>query len=137
MFTNTKYYKIVGSWYGQNVGEHCHQLKNIQGYLNNVFKFQNIQEYLGMRIKYRKNTLLVTEKDVICNRKTLQFLESWTYHNFVKHRSRALVHLIKLVNTTHTVVTKHQRTAANTRQHGQHTTNTLETDCRTTNGLLK
>ena len=31
----------------KKIHEHCHQVKNIQGYINNVFKFENIQEHWG------------------------------------------------------------------------------------------
>ena len=58
-------YKIIGSWYDQNDGEmltnveigfsrtfreHCHQIKNIQEYLNEIFKFKNIQEHFVIRM---------------------------------------------------------------------------------------
>ena len=61
MLPSTKYYRIIDSWYSQNVGEmysdieimsiqgYSHRLKNIQVYLNkmfnSIFKVQNFQEF--------------------------------------------------------------------------------------------
>ena len=34
---------------GISFQEHCYKFKNIQGYLNEIFKFKNIQEHSGIR----------------------------------------------------------------------------------------
>ena len=45
--------------YFKNIQEHCHQFKNIPGYLNIVFNFKNIPEHLGIRMNQGCNFTVI------------------------------------------------------------------------------
>ena len=40
--------------------EHCYKFKNIQGYLNEIFQFKNIQEHSGIRANPDCNIVSIT-----------------------------------------------------------------------------
>ena len=58
-FTSTKYHEIIGSWYGQNLGEMYRNVEMMfskrtlpliqkhSKYINIICKFKNIQEHMG------------------------------------------------------------------------------------------